>query len=31
MVLLKRIDKICWEILKFDKRMRVLGRVYVDD
>ncbi|HIH72201.1 MAG TPA: RNA-splicing ligase RtcB [Thermococcaceae archaeon] len=28
---LKRIDKIRWEIPKFDKRMRVPGRVYADD
>ncbi|MCD6139666.1 MAG: intein-containing RctB family protein [Thermococcus sp.] len=28
---LKRIDKIRWEIPKFDKRMRVPGRVYSDD
>ncbi len=31
MVPLKRIDKIRWEIPKFDKRMRVPGRVYADD
>jgi len=28
---LKRIDKIRWEIPKFDKRMRVPGRVYADE
>nr|WP_223209028.1 intein-containing RctB family protein [Pyrococcus furiosus] len=28
---LKRIDKIRWEIPKFDKRMKVPGRVYADD
>ncbi|ALM74542.1 RtcB family protein [Thermococcus barophilus] len=31
MVPLKRIDQIRWEIPKFDKRMRVPGRVYADD
>ncbi len=31
MVPLKRIDKIRWEIPKFDRRMRVPGRVYADD
>ncbi|KUH33885.1 hypothetical protein APY94_03915 [Thermococcus celericrescens] len=31
MVPLKRIDKIRWEIPKYDKRMRVPGRVYADD
>ncbi len=31
MVPLKRVDKIRWEIPKFDKRMRVPGRVYADD
>ena len=31
MVPLRRIDKIRWEIPKFDKRMRVPGRVYADD
>ncbi|HII60581.1 TPA: RNA-splicing ligase RtcB [Pyrococcus horikoshii] len=31
MVPLKRIDKIRWEIPKFDKRMRVPGRVYADE
>ena len=31
MIPLKRIDKIRWEIPKFDKRMRVPGRVYADD
>ncbi|NJE26705.1 RNA-splicing ligase RtcB [Thermococcus sp. MV5] len=28
---LKRLDKIRWEIPKFDRRMRVPGRVYADD
>ncbi|ASJ16389.1 RNA-splicing ligase RtcB [Thermococcus chitonophagus] len=28
---LKRIDKIRWEIPKFDRRMRVPGRVYADE
>lgn len=31
MVPLKRIDKIRWEIPKYDRRMRVPGRVYADD
>ncbi|WP_010478445.1 RtcB family protein [Thermococcus zilligii] len=31
MIPLKRIDKIRWEIPKFDKRMRVPGLVYADD
>ncbi|ASI98747.1 RtcB family protein [Thermococcus celer] len=31
MVPLKRIDRIRWEIPKFDERMRVPGRVYADD
>ncbi|GAB6102001.1 intein-containing RctB family protein [Thermococcus atlanticus] len=31
MVPLKRIDRIRWEIPKFDRRMRVPGRVYADD
>lgn len=31
MIPLKKIDKIRWEIPKFDKRMRVPGRVYADD
>lgn len=31
MVPLKRIDRIRWEIPKYDKRMRVPGRVYADD
>ncbi|NJE01372.1 intein-containing RctB family protein [Thermococcus sp. JdF3] len=31
MVPLRRIDKIRWEIPKFDRRMRVQGRVYADD
>ncbi|NJE84367.1 RtcB family protein [Thermococcus sp. CX2] len=31
MVPLKKLDKIRWEIPKFDKRMRVPGRVYADD
>ncbi|NPA47394.1 MAG: RNA-splicing ligase RtcB, partial [Thermococci archaeon] len=31
MVPLKRVDKIRWEIPRFDKRMRVPGRVYADD
>ncbi|NJE08790.1 RtcB family protein [Thermococcus sp. M39] len=31
MVPLKRIDEIRWEIPKFDRRMRVPGRVYADD
>ncbi|NJF24586.1 RtcB family protein [Thermococcus sp. Bubb.Bath] len=31
MVPLKRMDKIRWEIPKFDRRMRVPGRVYADD
>lgn len=31
MIPLKRIDRIRWEIPKFDKRMRVPGRVYADD
>lgn len=31
MIPLKRIDNIRWEIPKFDRRMRVPGRVYADD
>ncbi|WP_297068181.1 RtcB family protein, partial [Thermococcus sp.] len=31
MVSLRRLDKIRWEIPKFDERMRVPGRIYADD
>lgn len=31
MVPLKRLDQIRWEIPKFDRRMRVPGRIYADD
>lgn len=31
MIPLKRIDNIRWEIPRFDRRMRVPGRVYADD
>ncbi len=31
MIQLRRIDEIRWEIPKFDRRMKVPGRVYADD